>query len=131
MSNTSDNPLERLYADKDEIERRLLVDQLEGYVRIDRDSFEVLYQRPFFGLPLRERIVRALLAEQAAADLQNDTGQNPGIWTNEFLDLLNVDKTRLKRNCKQLPFVHDKMNAAGQVKYYIPDDEIQEAVMYL
>jgi len=132
MTNTSeDNPLERLYADRNEIERRLLASELEGYVRIDRETGDVIHLRPFFTLPLREKIVRALLAEQAAANLRDDTKADPGLRPKELLDLLNVDKNRLERNCKQLPFVHHEKTLPDKSKYYIPDDEIQEAVMYL
>ncbi|MFC7044614.1 hypothetical protein ACFQH6_03560 [Halobacteriaceae archaeon GCM10025711] len=128
MTDESENPLERLHVDADQINRELLADALEGVIGIDEDSGEAKHLAGYTDLDNIEKFVARLLYRVAAVDLGHFEDDEVGAESGAFGDVVGVDDSTIRQYVGKLDFVENESERGG---YYIPGYSLEAAVEFL
>jgi len=121
------NPLERIVADKDEINQERLADTIEGIVNVDKETGEVIVRSGYGDLDNKPKFVARLLARRAAFDLNLIDEDELGDSSSEFAKRMEPSESTIK-NYGSLDFVDNDQGRGG---YYIPGYSVELAIEYL
>lgn len=126
-NNNEDDPLDRIIADKEEINRERLADAIEGIVNVDNGTGEVIVRPGYSTLGNKSKFVARLLARRAALELDFVQDDELGASSSEFAQRMEPSESTIK-NYGSLDFVDNDQEHGG---YYIPGHSIELAIDYI
>ncbi|MCJ0621390.1 hypothetical protein JZX76_18365 [Haloarcula hispanica] len=127
MTDEEEDPLERIVADKDAVDRERLAGAIEGIVNVDNDSGEVIVRPGYHNLDNKPKFVARLLARRAAFELDFIDESEVGASSGEFAARMDPSDSTIQ-NYGSLDFVDNDEEHGG---YYIPGHSIELAIDYL
>ena len=130
MSSEDDNtedPLEKIVENKDEINRERLANAIDGIVHVDRESGEAIIRDGYSDLGNEEKFVARLLARRAAVELEYIDPDEIGASSSEFAERMDPKESTIQ-NYGGLDFVDNDADRGG---YYIPNQSVGLAISYL
>jgi len=122
-----ENPLERIVADKDAINRERLANVIDEVVNVDKDSGEVIVRSGYNDLGNKPKFVARLLARRAAFDLDLLEESEIGASSGQLGKRMEASQSTIQ-NYGDLDFVGNDEEYGG---YYIPGHSIELAIDYL
>mgnify|MGYP000271253865 CR=1 FL=1 len=123
MSEDSDD-LEELYVSQDDINRRRILEALQGVIGIDKDSGDMVPLQGFKNLPGRKKFVAYLLYRRAANILGEIQDEKLGAGSKEIAEVANVGASTVRKYASDLDFVDKDTKNGG---YFIPSAYIPNA----
>jgi len=127
MSDTEDDPLERVVVDKDAVNRERLADAIEGVVAVDGDTGEVVTRPGYHDLDNKPKFVARLLARRVALELEIIEEDEIGDSATGFAERMNPSDSTIM-NYGSLDFVANDDEYGG---YYIRGHSIGLAIDFL
>jgi hypothetical protein len=127
MSDKQSDPLERIVADKDEVDRERLADVIDGIVNVDNDSGEVIVRSGYHDLDNKPKFVARLLASRAALELGFIDEDEVGASSGELAERMEPAESTIQ-NYGNLDFVDNDGDRGG---YYIPGHSVGLAIEFL
>jgi len=127
MSDTEDNPLERVVVDKDAVDREHLANTIEGVVGVDGDTGMVVTQPGYHELGNKPKFVARLLARRTALELGIIEKNELGDTSSEFAERMEPSKSSIQ-NYASLDFVANDDEHGG---YYIKGHSIDFTIDFL
>jgi hypothetical protein len=123
----ADDPLNRIVADKEAINRERLAEAIEGIVNVDRDSGEIITRPGYSDLDNKSKFVARLLGRRAALELSYIEEPKVGASSSEFAERMGSSDSTIQ-NYGSLAFVDNDEEHGG---YYIPGHSIEVAIKHL
>ena len=127
MSDSEDDPLERVVVDKDAVNRERLADAIEGVVGVDGDTGEVVTRSGYHDLNNKPKFVARLLARRVALELEIIEEDELGDSATGFAERMNPSDSTIK-NYGGADFVANDDEHGG---YYIKGHSIGLAIDFL
>lgn len=121
----SDNdPLEGLYVDKDEIDRKRLSDALNGIIGIDRETSEPVF-KDFHDLSNKQKVIAYLLFRRSLLALgeieESELGASPG----DLVEVTGVPRGTVTSYKSTMQEISSSDEKGG---YYIPHHAVNSAI---
>lgn len=127
MSNTEEDPLQRVVVDKEAINREQLADAIDGVLGVDGDSGKLVPQSGYHELDNKSRFVARLLARRAAVALDIIDEEEVGASSGDLAERMDPSSSTIQ-NYGSIDFVANDDNHGG---YYIPSYSVGLAIQYL
>lgn len=127
MSEDGD-PLEELYEDKDQIDRKRLMEALKDLIGIDRESGDPIFHNKYYELGNKEQFVALLLYKCAAVSLGELDEDEQGGTDEDFSPFLEVSGSAVRNYASDLPFVETDSNRGG---YIVPGYSLERAIAFI
>ncbi|MFU1783845.1 hypothetical protein ACM16X_20990 [Haloarcula japonica] len=127
MTDTEDDPLERIVVDKDAVNRERLADAIEGVLGVDGDTGEVVPRPDYRDLENKPKFVARLLARRAAFELDIIEEDEIGDSATGFAERMEPSDSTIM-NYGSLDFVANDDEHGG---YYIKGHSISIAIDFL
>lgn len=127
MSESEDDPLQRIVVDKEEINRERLADAIEGVLGVDGDSGELVPQPGYHELDNKSKFVARLLARRAAVALDIIEEEEIGALSGDLAERMDPSSSTIQ-NYGSLDFVANDDEHGG---YYIPSHSVEIAIEFL
>lgn len=119
-----DDPLEDLYVDKDEIDRKRLSEALKGIIGIDRESGDPAFTG-FHDLSNKRKFLAFLLYKRALLALgkieESTLGESPG----EIVEVTGIPRGTVTSYKSTMSIVENDKEIGG---YYIPSHAVTTAI---
>lgn len=113
----SEEPLEELYIDQDELNKERLAKSLKKYIRIDQESGNPQYRKPYHALSTREQIIAYLLYRKAAELLGQIESGKVGVGGKEIAEQTGVNYNTLRGQLSKMDLIRKDKEKGG---YLIP-----------
>lgn len=120
---SKDDPLQNLYVDKDEVDRLRLFLSIKDYVGIDKDSGDPVFFENYYELDENKKIIIYMLYRRAASALGHLS--DVGISMRDLSKKLRIDYDEVKDKLNNITSIERDKDKG---KYYIPGDNLEEAI---
>ncbi|QKY18639.1 hypothetical protein [Halorubrum sp. CBA1229] len=124
--------LEKLYVDQEDVNRKRILETLQGVVAIDSETGEMVPMAGFKNLSSRKKFVTYLLYRRAAKILGEISEEELGAESKEIAAIVNGNASTIRAYASDMDYVEtDKKNGGYFIpSQYIPDacDDIPEEV---
>ena len=127
MSDSEEDPLQRVVVDKEAINREQLAATIDGVLGVDGDSGELVPQSGYHELDNKSRFVARLLARRATVALDIIYEEEVGASSGDLAERMNPSSSTIQ-NYGSLDFVANDDDHGG---YYIPSHSVGLAIEYL
>lgn len=114
---SSEDPLEDLYVDKDQLDKERLTNVLQSYVGIDQESGEPHFKKPYHNLSSKEKILVYLLYRKAARALGQLTEDEVGVTGKDIAEETGINYNTLRGQLSKIDLVKKEKKKGG---YHIP-----------
>lgn len=121
---SSDDPLEELYVDKDEIDRERLSAALEGIIGIDKETAEPAFQ-DFHELNNKNKVISYLLFRRTLLALEEIEESELGVSPGYISDMTGIPKSTITAYKSTMSVLEMDEDIGG---YYIPAHAINSAI---
>lgn len=128
MSDSDENPLSKLYKNRDDIDQKRLYAVLDGLVSIDNEDGDIIYESGYFALEGKPRFVVQLLAREAQRLLGERKEAELGGDSHVFSEMLDVGYSSVQNYAGELDFVENDEERDG---YVIRAHHTEGAIGYL
>ena len=125
---SENNPLERLYKDKEAFNQERLADALEGVIFIDPNNGDPIFEDGYRELDNKEKFVGLLLYRKAATTLGDIDEEEIGLRSSEVANHLPVSKSAVTNYASDINFVETAEEKGG---YLIRGHAIPNAIEYI
>lgn len=122
---TDEDPLEELYVDSSEINKKRLSNALSGIVGIDKDTGNSVILSGFSDLNQSQKVFAYLLSRRVAFELGHLEESQLGLPASEMENETGVPPGTIRRYCSESRLVENDESKGG---YVIPDFAISEAI---
>lgn len=122
---TEEDPLEELYVDSSELNKKRLSEALSGITGIDRESGETVILSGFSDLNQSQKVCAYLLSRRAAVELGAIDESELGLSSPELEDESGVPQGTVKPYCSKSNFIDNSSDKGG---YFIRDFAIADAI---
>lgn len=113
-----EDPLEKLYIDKNKIDRELLTYLLIDYINIDKDTLKPVFKSGYKDLKERQKVLVYLLYRRALVTLGDIENSKIGRSPKEIAKVTGINYNSVRGYLSQLNSLIEKEKAKGG--YYIP-----------
>lgn len=127
MTDSEEDPLQRVVVDKEAINREQLADAIDGVLGVDGDSGELVPQSGYHKLDNKSRFVARLLARRAAVALDIIDEEEVGASSGDLAERMDPSSSTIQ-NYGSLDFAANDDDHGG---YYIPSHSVGLAIEYL
>jgi hypothetical protein len=127
MSDSEEDPLQRVVVDKEAINREQLADAIDGVVGVDGDDGELVPQAGYHELSNKSKFVARLLARRATVALNITEEEEIGASSGDLAERMDPSSSTIQ-NYGSLDFVANDDEHGG---YYIPSHSVGLAIEYL
>lgn len=123
-----DDPLEELYEDGNEINRKRLAEALQGIITVDRETGDPIYKSGYKSLSNKEKFLAQLLFRRAALALGEIDEEKLGIRSSEAAENVSSSASAVQNYVSDLDFVKTDDDLGG---YILPGYALEEAIEFI